>query len=77
MAENAYTAVTDTPGSRHTVTRTTGLSVLSGQALFTFNGSLSKGEVLEAFRACRRVLHFDGMSNSAPSTFPTSGSRTA
>ena len=74
MAENAYTAVTDVSGTTHTVTRTTGLSVVTGQVAFTFRGGATKIEVMEAFKAIRRVIRQDGQDANLPSSYPTSGS---
>ena len=73
MAELAYSAVANA-GNTHTITRSTGASVLTGQALFTYRGT--QYQTLMAFRALRFMVNRDAMSASDPADYPTTGSRT-
>ena len=75
MAELAY-SIAANASNTHTITRSTGASVLSGQALFTVRGSMTQSQILAAFRAARRMVNQDAMSASDPADYPTSGSRT-
>lgn len=73
MAELEYSPVKNTDQT-HTVTRSTGTSVLgSAAAVIIIDNALTKAEVFDAVRAAWRALRRDSGKGTAPADFPTTG----
>jgi len=71
MAELQYGAVAN-PDRSVSVTRSTGSSILTGDAAIVINNASTKLDVWIAVRAALRALRRDSAKGTAPADFPTS-----
>jgi hypothetical protein len=76
MAETLYLPAAATNGSDHTITRSSGSAVLSGNHAAVVINDASSYEAIElALKAALQVLREDRSASNLPSAFPTTGTK--